>query len=107
MPRDGMLLDAQESVRSYDQDGKLHVRTSHISKANICPYRGNEIPDWQKLGLDGEKTYQLLRAPDELEKAAPTFNNQPILIRHRPVSASDPAPDLTVGTTGSDAAFNA
>lgn len=101
-----MPLDSTSSMRSYDQDGRLHVRVSHISKANICPYRGNEIPEWQSLGLDPDKIYRLLRDPEELAKAAPTFNNLQILSRHIPVSANEPNKDKTVGSTGTDAVFN-
>jgi hypothetical protein len=40
------------SVRTYDQDGRLHVAITPISKANICPYLGHEIPEGEILGLD-------------------------------------------------------
>lgn len=100
---------APDTVRSYDVDGRLHVETSHISKANICPYLGREIPGWQELGLDGDRIYNLLRDPEELAKAAPTFNNLPVLSEHVPVTAFDEAshmPGLVVGSTGTDATFN-
>lgn len=100
---------APDTVRSYDVDGRLHVETSHISKANICPYLGREIPGWQELGLDGDRIYNLLRDPEELAKAAPTFNNLPVLSEHVPVTAFDDAshmPGLVVGSTGTDATFN-
>lgn len=58
------------SVRTYDQDGRLHVAITPISKANVCPYLGSEIPDWEELGLDAQRTYRLLRDPDELARAA-------------------------------------
>jgi 8-oxo-dGTP pyrophosphatase MutT (NUDIX family) len=95
------------SVRMTDQDGRMHVELTHISKANVCPYRGNEIPDWDKLGLEPERIYMLLRDPDELAKAASTANNIPVLSEHVPVNSSDHRPDLIVGSTGTDAAFNA
>ncbi|MCW4590423.1 DUF2213 domain-containing protein [Gluconacetobacter entanii] len=31
------------SVRVTDEDGRLFVALTHISKANVCPYRGAEI----------------------------------------------------------------
>ncbi|MGA7807260.1 DUF2213 domain-containing protein, partial [Bradyrhizobium sp.] len=98
---------AANSVRSKDFDRRLHVESSAITKANICPYKGGEIPNWQALGLDPLKTYRLLRDPRELDKAASTFNSIPILIRHVPVSAKAPRQDLVVGTTGSQARFEA
>ncbi len=85
------------SVRVYDRDGRLHVASANISKSNVCPYRGHEIPDYQMLGLDADRTYQLLRDPDELAKAAPTFEGVPLLSSHVPVSVDDHQPDLVVG----------
>jgi len=95
------------SARSFDADGRLHIDKSHISKANICPYYGREIPGSDILGLDLDKVYQLLRDPDELAKAAPTFARLPILSEHIPVSADEPRQDLIVGAIGSDVVFNA
>lgn len=95
------------SVRSKDVDGRLHVALSNISKATVDPYYGHEIPDSERLGLDPGKIYYLLRDPAELEKAASTFNNLPILRNHVPVSADEHMPDLVIGSTGTDAKFNA
>ena len=102
-----LILAFDRSARSYDADGRLHIAVSHISKATVNPYQGAEIPGYQDLGLDPNKVYNLLRDPAELEKAAPTFNNLPILSEHVPVSASDPRKDLTIGSTGTDATFRA
>lgn len=100
-------LAFDKTARSYDEDGRLHVAKTHISKANICPYYGEEIPGWQSLGLDAKKIYQLFRDPEELKKAAPTFERLPILSRHVPVTVDSPQPDLVVGAIGSDVEFNA
>lgn len=103
-----MILLAMDraSVRSFDRDGRLHIETSAISKANVCPYMGREIPGWQQLGLDGNRVYRMLRHPEELAKAAASFNNLPVLSHHVPVSAAEHRHDLVVGTTGSHAAFD-
>ena len=103
---DHLALDLK-SARSYDADGRLHVAVTNISKANVCQYLGSEIPDWQSLGLEPNKLYRLYRHPDELAKAAKTFNNIPILSSHVPVSAADHSPDKVVGSTGTDAEFSA
>ncbi len=95
------------TVRSIDQDGRLHIETTHISKANICPYLGSEIPDYENLGLDPNKVYMLYRDAEELRKAAPTANNIPLLDEHIAVDVKDHQPDSVVGATGSNAAFNA
>jgi len=93
------------SVRTKDVDGRLHVELTPISKAMVCPYYGHEIPDSEKLGLDQNKIYQLFRDPAELQRAASTFNNTQLLQTHQPVSADEPAKELTVGSTGTDAVF--
>lgn len=100
-------LAFDKSVRSFDVDGRLHVAVSNISKAMVCPYLGSEIPGADALGLDAGKVYMLLRDPQELERAADTFRNLPLLIQHVPVSAEEPRKDLVVGSTGSDTVFNA
>jgi uncharacterized protein len=88
-----------------DKDGRLHAATCAISKAGVNRYRGREIPGWQKLGLDGDAVYRLLRDPDELRKAAPTFRGLPLLSEHVFTSARSLDPTLIVGTIGSDAKF--
>lgn len=111
----GMAMDARapglafdrSTVRTYSQDGRLHVAVSNISKAAVNPYVGKEIPDWDKLGLDPKKIYKLYRDPEELAKAADTFNNLPLLSRHVPVTADDHKPELVMGSTGTDAEFAA
>ena len=102
---DVIALD-KSSVRSIDADGRMHIAISNISKANVCGYMGREIPGAEKLGLDMGRTYQLLRDPQELEKAASTFNNVPLLDEHIPVSADEPHKSKVVGSTGTDAEFD-
>lgn len=93
------------SARRYDEDGRMHVDPTNISKANVCGYLGREIPGYDKLGLDPEKMYQLYRDPEELEKAASTFNNLPVLNKHIPVTADSYPSDLVIGSTGTDSQF--
>ncbi|MCU5775115.1 DUF2213 domain-containing protein [Erwiniaceae bacterium BAC15a-03b] len=93
------------SVRSFDGNGRLQVKVSNISKANVCPYYGREIPNHEKLGLDPDKIYRLWRHPDELKKAAPTFNNIPLLCIHTPDFPGDPPRQYRVGTTHSGCEF--
>jgi hypothetical protein len=93
--------------RRIDADGRLHVDRSHISKAVINPYYGQEIPGFEGLGLDAQKIYRLFRDPVELERGAPTFARLPILSKHVPVTVDKPQPDLVVGAVGSEINFNA
>jgi hypothetical protein len=104
---DAIMLALDRSARSLDQYGRLHVSVSNISKANVCPYRGDEIPGWRERGLDPSRIYKMLRDPEELARAVPTFNNLPLLSLHRPQSAADPQKQIIVGSLGTDAAFAA
>lgn len=94
------------SVRTFDGNGRLQVKVSNISKANVCPYFGREIPGAEKLGLDPERIYRLWRHPDELKKAVATFNNIPLLSIHTPDFPGDPPHESRVGVTHSNAAFD-
>ncbi|WP_213732641.1 DUF2213 domain-containing protein [Citrobacter europaeus] len=103
---DSALAFDRATVRSFDKDGRLHIELTPISKANICPYYGREIPNSRSLGLQPDKVYYLLRDPKELAKAASTFNNIPLLNEHIPVTAADPQKMAVVGSTGTDSEFD-
>lgn len=104
---DRALAFDKASVRTIDTDGRMHISVTPISKANVCGYYGSEIPNGESLGLDAGKLYKLLRDPKELEKAAPTFNNLPLLRKHVRATAADPQKDSIVGSTGSECKFKA
>jgi hypothetical protein len=55
--------------------------------------------------LDKDEIYQVFRDPVELAKAAPTFNNIPILSKHEPITSDTHKSELVVGSTGTDAVF--
>ncbi|WP_347558566.1 DUF2213 domain-containing protein [Robbsia sp. KACC 23696] len=93
------------SARIFDEDGRMRVEVCHISKAMVCPYRGNEIPEFETLGFDPDRIYMLLRDPEELAKSVPTWNGLPLLDEHIAVSAADHQPNSVVGATGTHAAF--
>lgn len=101
-----MALDRDPSHRHFDTDGRLHVASSNISKATVNDYYGEEIPGWQALGLEARRKYAMLRDPAELQKAAPTFNNLPVLSKHVATSAEDHPRELVIGSTGTDATFD-
>ncbi len=101
-----LALD-RASVRRRDEDGHMFVDRTPISKANICPYYGYEIPDWEAMGLEKNKTYYLFRHPDELKAAAPTFAGKPLLLDHTAVSADDHPADDVVGAVGDDVRWEA
>lgn len=95
------------SARTFDEDGRLRVALTPISKAAVNPYYGKEIPNYGALGLDPGRVYNLLRDPEELKKAAATFNGVQLLDTHIPVSAANPRDQQTVGAIGTDTAFDA
>lgn len=97
---------ALDSVREYDEFGRLHVKMAHISKANVCPYYGHEIPNGEQLGLSPYKVYKLLRDPAELRKSTESWNNLPLLRKHIAHTADEPQKSDTVGSTGTDADFS-
>lgn len=101
-----LLAFDKVSVRRTDTDGRLFVETSRITRACVNPYYGREIPKWDELKLDPDKVYQVFRPPAELERAAATFNNLPILATHTHVTAEKPKKDVIIGTTGSNAKFD-
>lgn len=101
-----LKLAMDKSMRTVDRFGRMYVATSNISKAVVNPYRGSEIPNSAALGLDPDRVYMLLRHPDELAKAADSFNNIPLLDRHIPVTADAPSKEFVVGSTGTDAVFD-
>lgn len=102
-----IVLDAQPSMRTKDDNGFLHVALTPISKATVNPYLGSEIPFSDEHGFDPEKIYYALRPADELEKAADTFNGLPLLLEHHEINAENPAKEWVVGSVGTDAVFEA
>ena len=90
------------SARHYDDNGFLIVDSTVITKAAVNPYYGKEIPDYESLGLDPEKIYNMLRDPAELEKGMHTLGEKQLLIKHIFVSADDPQKESIAGTIGSN-----
>ena len=99
------LRKGMDSVRrlAFDRrmetiDGHLVVTGCHITKANVCPYLGAEIPNSEALGLKADKIYLLYRDAAEIQSARDTYNRVPLLMQHVAVSADAPQQFLTVGT---------
>jgi uncharacterized protein len=101
----GFAFDRFASVRSYDADGRLHIDSATISKAQVSEYRGAEIIDADELGLDPNRIYRLLRPAAELARAAPTLCGCPLLREHIAVDVGDHQPDAVVGAVMNDARF--
>ena len=102
-----VALDA-ESKRTYDDNGFLHVSISPLTRVQVAPYHGSEIPGWQSLGLDPERIYKGYRSAEELSKpeTIESVNGIPIQLMHHMDYADAPAKAPRVGSTGTDAAFH-
>jgi hypothetical protein len=108
---DDLAFD-RKSTRRIDENGYLHVADCNLSKAQVRRYTGDELQRMtdEPLGLDGGKLYGMLCSPEELAKAAPSFNGMPLLEVHKPVSAEMLASDddlkkSVVGAVGTDVRF--
>ena len=95
------------SVRTVDENGFLHVKISPLTRVQVAPYYGKEIPGWQSLGLDPDKIYKGYRPESELKKLSTvnSINGIPIQLRHHPDFADNPAKDTRIGATGTDGEF--
>lgn len=71
-------------------NGWLHVKDCRISKANVCPYLGKEIPDSEALGLKPDEVYYLYRDAAALKAAAASFERAPLMIVHVAVTPEQP-----------------
>ena len=102
-----IALDAQ-SKRTYDENGFLHVSVSPLTRVQVAPYRGCEIPGWQELGLEPERIYKGYRPASELSKpeTIESVNGIPIQLAHHMDYADNPAKNTRVGSTGTDGAFH-
>ena len=73
MNRNDVLAFNAQSQREYTPDGKLRIKVTPISKANVCTCYGREIPGWKPFSLDPNKGYRFYRDPEELRKGARTW----------------------------------
>lgn len=91
------------SSREIDPNGFLRVSMSNITKSQVRPYLGREIPDHEKFNLDPNKIYNVLCSEEELKKAAKTFNNLPLTRDHIEIDVDDVPKEKIVGSLGDHA----
>lgn len=103
--RNRRLAFDKKSARTFDSQGFLHVASTPITRAGVRPYYGRELPGWEDFGLEASRVYNVFCPPEELEKAATTFNGVPLLIDHAPESADNPQKELRVGSVGTSPRF--
>ncbi len=99
----------ENSQRSIDENGYMHVAISNVTKEQVAPYYGDEIPNFKQLGFKPDELYHGYRPASELskEETIKSLNGIPILLEHHPDSAESPAKEYRVGATGTDAQFKA
>lgn len=102
--QDKIIID---TARHKDSNGYMHVDKSNITKEQVAPYMGSSIPEWQELGLDANKVYQIYRPADEIKKAVDTFNGLPLMFEHWDMDADTigEVKQYVVGSLGTDANF--
>lgn len=91
----------RKTARSKDADGRMRVKDCILSTAEVNPYPGSQIPKWESLGLEPRKIYELYRDPDELEKAVPTFEGIPLMVKHIVQTAEQPRKEYQAGAVHS------
>lgn len=91
----------RKTARSKDADGRMRVKDCILSTSEVNPYPGSQIPKWESLGLEPRKIYELYRDPDELEKAVPTFEGIPLMVKHIVQTAEQPRKEYQAGAVHS------
>ena len=94
------------SNREIDEvNGYLRVDECNISKCQVRPYLGREIPNWREFDLEPDKIYNVYCPREELKKAVPTFNNLPLTREHIEVDVDNVPKEKIVGSLGDHASF--
>lgn len=103
-----LAFDKAVSFRWYDHDGRMHVDKSNLTRVQVAPYRGNEIPGWRDLKLDPTKIYHGYRPAEELSdpETIKSVVGIPIQLDHHVDYPDAPAMETRVGSTGDSAEFD-
>lgn len=103
-----LAFDRAFTLRWHDEDGRLHVDRSNLTRVQVAPYHGAEIPGWEALKLDPQKVYYGYRPAEELgdEETIRSVNGIPIQLNHHLDYPDNPAKETRVGSTGDKAAFD-
>lgn len=100
--KENQIIALDESQRHKDKNGHLIVKETVITKEDVNPYYGRDIPDFKAHGLDADKIYYLYRPIGEIEKAIDSFKGKQLLFKHTPVNSKDTKKNETIGSIGSD-----
>ena len=90
------------SARTVDENGYMHVSDCPVTKEQVAPYYGYEIPQGERFGIKPNKVYYVYRPAEELSKAATmaSLRGIPLLADHASVTPEDIRRDRIVGSTG-------
>lgn len=97
-----------ESMRYDAGNDYLHVNWTRMTKSQVAVYRGFEIVDSEKHGLDPNGYYKVWRPPEELARPE-TINSIkgiPVTLDHEFIDVNK-KPKHVVGSTGDNAAWKA
>ena len=70
------------SHREVDENGRLIIHDTLITRESVDPYYGREIPGFEEFGLEPDKVYHIYRPAVELKKAVKKFDGVPVLDTH-------------------------
>ena len=103
-----LAFDSAVTFRWHDEDGRLHVDKSNLTRVQVAPYYGREVPNAEKLGLEPDKIYYGYRPAEELSdpETIRSVVGIPIQLNHHLDYPEEPAKDTRVGATGDVAAFD-
>jgi len=91
------------SNRTVDHNGFMTIENCILTSEAVDDYLGDEIPQYQALGLDPSQTYGVYRPLEEIEKAKDEWDNKQLLLKHVRTTADDTKKNLQVGVVGNDA----
>lgn len=90
------------SARTVDENGYMHVSDCPVTKEQVAPYYGYEIPQGERFGVKPNEVYYVYRPAEELSKAATmaSLRGIPLLLDHASVTPEDIRRDRIAGSTG-------
>lgn len=99
----GIALD-EKRVSHIDEEGRLRVDITPISKACVSGYYGRELAGGEDLIPD--KLYMILRHPEALKKSIESFKRVPLLSQHVDYTPDSNYEQFVIGCLGDDVQFD-
>lgn len=96
-------------MRRIDENGFMHTERSNISKAQVRPYRGEEIAliaEAAGVTVDPEQIYGLFCPEEALAESALLWNGLDLMFEHHYTNAENPVKDYVIGSVH-DAVYEA